>query len=63
MKINLQNKISLVTGAGRGIGEAICLDLAKAGSKIIAISRNDRNLKILKKKIHGNGHFFFFFFF
>lgn len=58
MKINLQNKISLVTGAGRGIGEAICLDLAKAGSKIIAISRNDRNLKILKKKIHGNGHFF-----
>ena len=37
MKINLQNKISLVTGAGRGIGEAICLDLAKAGSKIIAI--------------------------
>lgn len=58
MLINLQNKISLITGAGRGIGEGICIDLAKAGSKIIAVSKSNKNLKILKKKISGNDHFF-----
>ena len=59
MIINLENKISLVTGAGRGIGEGICIDLAKAGSKIIAVSRNNNNLKKLKKKLYGSEHLFF----
>jgi 3-oxoacyl-[acyl-carrier protein] reductase len=58
MLINLKNKISLITGAGRGIGEGICIDLAKAGSKIIAVSRNNKNLKQLKKKLYGSDHLF-----
>ena len=58
MLINLENKVSLITGAGRGIGEGICIDLAKAGSKIIAVSRNNNNLKKLKKKLDGNDHHF-----
>ena len=32
---NLKDKIALVTGAGRGIGAAIALDMAKAGAKIV----------------------------
>mgnify|MGYP001180429657 FL=1 len=59
MIIDLNNKTSLVTGAGRGIGEGICLELAKSGSKIVAVSRNSKTLKELKKKLHGNDHLFF----
>ena len=57
MKIDLSNKLSLVTGAGRGIGESIANGLFLSGSKIIAVSRNKKSLDILKKKI-GNDHHF-----
>jgi 3-oxoacyl-[acyl-carrier protein] reductase len=58
MIINLEKKISLVTGAGRGLGESIAIQLSKAGSDIIAVSRNKNNLKDLKKKLKGkNNHF------
>jgi len=38
--VNLQGKIALVTGAGRGIGKAIALDLAAAGADVIITNRN-----------------------
>ncbi|MDH4248555.1 MAG: 3-oxoacyl-[acyl-carrier-protein] reductase [Deltaproteobacteria bacterium] len=38
--MNLQGKIALVTGAGRGIGKAIALDLAAAGADVIITNRN-----------------------
>jgi 3-oxoacyl-[acyl-carrier protein] reductase len=59
MNIDLSSKYSLVTGAGRGIGECISIQLSKAGSKIIAISRNKKTLNTLKKKLIGDGHYFF----
>jgi len=34
--MKLQDKISIVTGSGRGIGRAICLALAREGSHIVA---------------------------
>jgi len=45
MMKKLEGKISLVTGAGRGIGKAISLKLAKEGSTVIL---NDVNFEILK---------------
>jgi len=59
MKIDLSGKIALVTGAGRGLGEAISIDLSKAGSKIIAISRNSQTLKKLKFKLKGKDNYFY----
>ena len=33
--MNLQNKVAIVTGAGRGIGRAIALALAQAGAQVV----------------------------
>ena len=52
-KINLKNKIALVTGAGKGIGKACSIALAEAGAKVIILSRTKSDLikvsKIIKK--------------
>ena len=52
-KINLKNKIALVTGAGKGIGKACAIALAEAGAKVIILSRTESDLvsvsKIIKK--------------
>ena len=52
-KYNLKNKISLVTGAGKGLGKACAIALAEAGSNLIIISRTKKDLdqvaKIIKK--------------
>ena len=52
-KINLKNKIALVTGAGKGLGKACAIALAEAGARVIIISRTQSDLnkvsKIIKK--------------
>jgi len=52
-KINLKNKVALVTGAGKGLGKACAIALAEAGAKVIILSRTksdlDRVSKIIKK--------------
>ena len=50
-KIDLKNKIALVTGAGKGIGKACAIALAEAGAKVIILSRTKSDLVSVSKII------------
>lgn len=52
---NLKNKNALITGAGKGIGKAIAIALAKEGVNVILISRTQLDVEQLAVKIENFG--------
>jgi NAD(P)-dependent dehydrogenase (short-subunit alcohol dehydrogenase family) len=51
----LADRIALVTGASRGIGEAVALQLAEAGAHVVAVARTVGGLEELDDKIKAAG--------
>ncbi len=51
----LENKVSIVTGASKGIGKAIAKIFAQAGTHVVCVSRTKDDLNILKKEILNDG--------
>jgi 3-oxoacyl-[acyl-carrier protein] reductase len=47
----LQNKVALITGAGRGIGREIALTYARAGADVALVARTDSQLNAVAGEI------------
>ncbi len=53
--VSLKDKVAIVTGASKGIGKAIALELAKKGASIVLASRNFELLTEVKNEIINSG--------
>ena len=54
-EFSLQEKVAIVTGAGRGIGRGIALTLADAGADVVAVGRTESEIEQLASEIRENG--------
>ncbi len=52
----LDGRIALITGASRGIGEAIAWLYARQGARVIISSRKQADLDVLAEAIRSEGH-------
>ena len=55
VSFSLEKKIALITGASRGIGEAIAHTLAEYGATVILVSRKIDALETVRRKIEDKG--------
>ncbi|HVY79353.1 MAG TPA: SDR family NAD(P)-dependent oxidoreductase [Steroidobacteraceae bacterium] len=55
MKIDRTGRIALITGASRGLGEAMAVALAAAGASIALVARDDARLQKVKAAIVDAG--------
>src|SRR5215210_1105281 len=51
----LEGRLAVVTGASRGIGRAVAIELAKAGAHIISVARTQGALEELDDEIRAFG--------
>ena len=52
---NFAGKVAIVTGGGRGIGRAIALGLAKAGTSVVVASRTAEQVNAVAEEIRAAG--------
>jgi 2-deoxy-D-gluconate 3-dehydrogenase len=55
LNIDLQGKVAIVTGGGRGIGRAVALCLARAGAGVCVTARTEAEIEATAEMIRSEG--------
>lgn len=54
VRVDIQNKVVIITGASSGIGLAIARKLLDAGARVVLAARNEGQLRLLEKELDGS---------
>jgi NAD(P)-dependent dehydrogenase (short-subunit alcohol dehydrogenase family) len=54
--MKLEGKAVLVTGASRGLGEALMRRLARKGARVVGVSRNAQEMEAVAAALRAEGH-------
>lgn len=54
--MKLEGKAVLVTGASRGLGEALMKRLARKGARVVGVSRNAQEMEAVAAALRAQGH-------
>jgi 3-oxoacyl-[acyl-carrier protein] reductase len=55
MELGLKNKVVLITGSSRGIGQAIAIEFAREGARVVITGRNSEDINNTLNRINKSG--------